>query len=84
MLHVKCPNTRGQMITTKQIATAAAVAAASLASVVAPATASSKHLTKSQCSSAKKAWVKKHPHATSKQKSAYNKTLKAEGCKVTV
>jgi NAD/NADP transhydrogenase alpha subunit len=72
------------MIITKRIATAAAVTAISLGSVVAPAMASSKHLTKSQCSSAKKAWVKKHPHATRKQKSAYNKTLKAESCKVTV
>ena len=72
------------MITSKRITTAAVITAVSLASVVAPAMASSKHLTKSQCSSAKKAWIKKYPHATSKQKSAYNKTLKAEGCKVTV
>ncbi len=68
----------------KRIATAVAVAAISLGGVVAPAMASSKHLTKSQCTSAKTKWVKKYPHSTSKQKSAYNKTLKAAGCTVTV
>jgi len=72
------------MINMKRVATAAAVTAMSLGSVVTPAMASSKHLTTAQCKSAKKAWVKRYPKATSKQKAAYDKTLKAAGCTVTV
>jgi len=67
----------------KRLAATAALAAISLSSV-APAMASTKHMSTSQCASAKKAWVKKHAHATSKQRAAYNKTLKAAGCKVKV
>jgi len=72
------------MISTKRIATAAVVTAISAGSIVAPAMASSKHLTKSQCKSAATTWVKKHLHATKTQKAAGTRLLKAQGCTIAV
>jgi hypothetical protein len=72
------------MIPTKRFATAAAITAISIGSVVAPAMASTTHMSKSQCKSAAAAWVKKHPHATKQQKAAGTKTLKAHGCTIAV
>ena len=73
------------MATRQRIAAVAAATAISLASVGAPAMAStSKHWSKSQCSSYAKSFKKSHSHATAKQKSTANKALKAAGCTTTV
>jgi len=73
------------MITKQRIAATAVATAISLASIGAPAMAStSKHWTKTQCSSYAKTFKKNHSHATAKQKSAANKALKTAGCTTTV
>ncbi len=73
------------MFTKQRIAAAAVATAISVASVGAPAMAStSKHWSKTQCASYAKTFKKKHSHATASQKSAANKALKAAGCTTTV
>jgi hypothetical protein len=73
------------MVIKHRIAAAAVATAISLASVAAPAMAStSKHWTKTQCSSYTKTFKKNHSHASAKQKSAANKALKLAGCTTTV
>lgn len=69
------------MVPTKRIAAMTATAAIAVAGIGAPATAmASSHYTKAQCESWIKSFDKKHPHATSKQKTEANKSLKGWGC----
>ncbi len=64
-------------------AAATAVAASALA-LPSGALAASKHWSSSQCKSYASTFHKNHKHATSAQKSAADKTLKAKGCSVKV
>lgn len=69
------------MIPTRRVATMLATAAVAASAIAVPATASaSSHWTKAECQSWIKSFDKKHPHATSKQKSEANKSLKGWDC----
>jgi hypothetical protein len=69
------------MVWTKRVAPLVAAAAIAAGGTALPATAAtSTHWTKSKCTSYAAKFAKKHPHATSKQKKAADKTLKKHGC----
>ncbi len=64
----------------RTLAVPSAVLAAASLTVPAAATAASSHWTKARCRSYVSSFHKAHGHATSKQKAAADRTLKAKGC----
>jgi len=69
------------VIQAKRVAVVAVTVAISIASVGAPAMATtSKHWTSAHCQSWEKAFLKRNTHASKARKAEGNKVLKAQGC----
>jgi len=74
-------NQEVEVIPAKRVATIAVATAISIATVSAPAMATtSKHWTTAQCQSWEKSFLKRNTHASKTRKAEGNKVLKGQGC----